>query len=101
MKTTDYKDIWEALDKAPDHLSDVAHLVSWSANYDYKGSPYLVFLDLIGYSRDEYGETFVKEPDLILGYLELDLLAKALTQYSNRPNDVRDFIQLLNELDTK
>jgi hypothetical protein len=98
-KELEYKDIWSALDQPPTYAEKVAHLVSWSMNYDYKGSPYLVFLDLIGYSRDEYGEPFMKEPDLVLGYLEISMLADALREYSDRPVDVREFIDILNELD--
>jgi hypothetical protein len=30
-----------------------------------------------------------------LGYLEIDLLAKALTEYAQRPQDVRDFVNKL------
>jgi hypothetical protein len=52
-------------------------------------------LDLVGYSEDNHGENLTARKMPSLGYLEIDLLAKALTEYAKRPNDVRAFVDKL------
>jgi hypothetical protein len=86
---------FDKCDTAPEWASDTAHLMSWcEGNYDFP-APSSLFLDLIGYSEEEFGENLTarKMPDL--GYLEIDLLAKALTEYAKRPLDIRDFVSSL------
>lgn len=85
---------YEHLETAPDFAQHTANLWSWSENYNYP-TPATLFLDLINYSEDELGERLCGDKQPRLGYLELDLLAKALTEYSSRPQDVRDFIDRL------
>jgi hypothetical protein len=73
-------------------------LYNWSGNYDARtGTPFGVFLDLIGYSEEQYGINLVEEPTKVLGYLELDYLADALKEYATRPNDIQDVIEALLE----
>ena len=86
---------YELCDTAPDYAADTARLFSWcEGNYDYP-APSSLYLDLIGYSQEELGENLTSQAMPNLGYLEIDLLAKALTEYATRPNDVRDFINTL------
>lgn len=87
---------YEHLETAPDFAQHTANLWSWSSNYSHP-TPATLFLDLIGYSEDELGERLCGNKQPSLGYLELDLLGKALVEYSNRPSDVRDFIERLVE----
>lgn len=95
-------DVYELLETAPEHLEPIASLISWSANYDWRtGTPYGVFLDLIGYSKDEFGQQLVEDPSQVLGYLEIGYLADALTAYSNRPHDVLEFIQNILTAETE
>jgi hypothetical protein len=49
-----------------------------------------LFLDLIGWSEDELGEPYAS-----LGYVELGKLAEALTEYADRPHDVREYVDAL------
>lgn len=77
------------------HLEPVASLYSWSTNYDSGKGPFTVFLDLIGWSMDELGDTLYNLRDASLGYLELSYLAKALETYSDRPSDVMDYVNAL------
>lgn len=91
------KNVWEVLENAPENVSEVSALISWSMNYDYAQRPYLAFLDLIGYSADEYGQNLINFETLTLGYLEADMLGKALCQYAHRPQEVLDFIASVNE----
>lgn len=90
--------VWEFLDTPTPCADNVRALVNWSLNYDgRKGTPFHVFLDLIGRSTEQYGGLLVSgDPSEILGYLELDYLADALRDYVARPHDVAAW---LDELD--
>jgi hypothetical protein len=86
---------YELCDTAPDYAADTACLFSWSeGNYSFP-APSSLYLDLIGYSEEEHGERLTSNAWPSLGYLEIDLLAKALTEYATRPNDVYQFISKL------
>jgi hypothetical protein len=89
---------YELIENAPEKLGRIAQLWSWSSNYDYP-SPATVFIDLIGYSEEEYGEplTTMQEAVRVLGFLELGILAEALNEYIDRPEDARNFIRDLIE----
>jgi len=59
----------------------------WSMNYNFP-TPFNVFMDLIGFSKEEFGENLVTDPSAVLGYLELDYLADSLKEYAHNPEDV-------------
>jgi len=94
-------DVWSFVENAPDYVSDVADLWHWSTNYGAGEGPITLFLDLIGYSDEEFGQPVyaptvrlmsnaatgplardMSSWDASLGYLELDKLADALKQYT-------------------
>lgn len=75
------------IEDAPVWVDDVAYLLSWGVNYDYRQSPMTMFLDMVGINEEK-----VYDYEHGLGYLELDLLGKALSQYSERPCDIIDWI---------
>jgi hypothetical protein len=54
-----------------------------------------LFLDLIGWSEDELGEPLYSLKNASLGYVELGKLAEALTEYADRPHDVREYVDAL------
>lgn len=84
---------FDLCDTAPEYAEDTAHLFSWcEGNYDFP-APSSLFLDLVGYSEEHHGLNLTAEKMPNLGYLEIDLLAKALTEYAKRPQDVRDFVE--------
>lgn len=85
---------YEMLDSAPEHLEDIAGLFTWSQNYEYP-SPATLYLDLTNYSEEFIGVNLCAEKMPLLGYLEIDLLAKALTQYAARPIDATEFVAQL------
>ena len=88
---------YDLCDTAPDYAEETAHLFRWcEGNYDFP-APASLFLDLIGYSEEEHGAPLVISAGKLpaLGYLELDLIAKALTEYTSRPEDVYGFIETL------
>lgn len=72
------------------------YLFEWSENYNFP-SPASLFLDLIGWSEEQYGERLCKENAPAIGYLEADLLGRALQEYANRPQEVEDWVQAWNE----
>ena len=83
---------YDLCDNAPKYAEDTAHLMSWcEGNYNFP-APSSLFLDLIGYSEEQHGENLCAQKMPSLGYLEIDLLAKALTEYATRPNEVSQFV---------
>jgi hypothetical protein len=88
-------DVWTLIEDAPERVSATADLYSWSTNYPAGSGPFALFLDLIGWSDDELGEPIYSLKDASLGYVELDKLGLALREYSDRPSDVRGFVDEL------
>ena len=99
MKTTNRKNFWELLENPPANVSETNALIEWSMNYDIKtGTPYHLFLDLIGYSHDNYGEALYKgDPRNVLGFMEIDYLGDALKEYATNPQEVEAWIDALTE----
>jgi hypothetical protein len=99
MKDTK-KDIWDILGDVKPSQEHTAGLISWSMNYDLKtGTPYHIFLDLIGYSANEYGSNLFDYNNVhrVLGFMEMDYLGDALKEYADNPQAVLDLIELINE----
>ena len=93
--------IWDLLENPKLNQEHTAGLISWSMNYDLKstGTPYLLFLDLIGYSAENYGQPLFNLNNIqkVMGYMELDYLADALKEYAENPQAVLDFIGAIDE----
>lgn len=91
-----------ASENAPTYCEGVADLYSWSSNYN-NFEPFVKFLDLIGYSEDEYGAPQLDwtDPTRSLGYVELAKLAEALTEYANRPHDVVEWVRQLLAIESE
>lgn len=90
-------DYYSLLEDAPAYCRGVADLFSWSSNYDSGKGSAALFLDLIGWSMGEMGETMydLSASQGSLGYLELGKVASALSEYADRPGDVRDYVDSL------
>lgn len=102
MSDTDTRDIWAMLeDSAPAGCEAVQDLYSWGLNYDAGKGPFPLLLDLIGWSEDELGEPIYSLADASLGYLELSKLAAALSEYADRPHDVREYVDALMEAEAR
>jgi hypothetical protein len=81
---TQLSKVEQVIAAAPERFADITSLYEWSLNYEAGKSPYVVFLDLIGYSYQEYGMAIFREDfNQVLGYLELDYLADALKAIAN------------------
>ena len=95
---TDTKDIWAMLEEdAPEGCEDVQDLYSWSLNYDAGTGPFTLFLDLIGYSFENFGEALYNLTESSLGYLECNQLARALMVYADHPHQVNAYVEALME----
>lgn len=96
MESMTDKDIWQLLEEsAPQGCEAVQDLYSWSLNYDAGKGPFSLFLDLIGWSDENFGEPIYSLKDASLGYMELSKLADALKDYSDQPHDVRAYVETL------
>jgi hypothetical protein len=92
METKDIT-VWEYLEAETRHAESVRELANWSRNYDIiTGTPFQLFLDLIGYSDENYGVNLIKKPHEVIGYLEADYLGDALKEYATNPQAVTDWI---------
>lgn len=94
------KTIWDLLEDPKPNVEHTAGLISWSMNYDLKtGTPYHIFLDLIGYSMEEFGSKLFNYENIqkVLGYMELDYLGDALKEYAENPQAVLDFIEAIDK----
>jgi hypothetical protein len=117
---------YQTLEDAPEYATATAALARWAENYDFP-TPYTLFCDLIGFSGEEFGECWflpsvpgpysppAKEElfqvdaarrfgavysnliDARLGFLELGMLADALREYADRPQDVTDYVRRILE----
>jgi hypothetical protein len=99
-------DIWEYVEQAPAYAGAIAQLWSWSLNYDMADTrrPFPLFLDLVGYSQERYGckgsVWGVSEADG-LGWIELDLLGKALCEYADNPHDCDRWLDGMDEVESE
>jgi hypothetical protein len=102
METINQKGFWDLIETPAANVVEVTNLIHWSMNYDgRKGTPYYIFLDLIGYSTENLGcRLFSGNPRDVLGFLEMDYLGDALKEYANNPQAVEDWIDLLMEAET-
>ena len=84
---------YEVLDGCvlPIKAAAIEELFDWSSNFDCGKNPYCIFLDLIGFSEEEYGEEMFtytgKSFSQILGYKELCLLSAALRVFEDEGYD--------------
>ncbi len=88
------QDVAQLLEEPPKGCFNIASLWSWSSNYETQRGPATLFLDLIGWWQDEMGEALYNLNDP-LGYLELQYLRDALSDYLAEPEAVRSYIEAL------
>lgn len=71
-------------------LPNTERLMVWSDSYDFP-TPFTLFLDIIGWNDAHFGGK-VADPMPDMGYLEISLLAQALTEYSLSPDAVHEYV---------
>jgi hypothetical protein len=99
LEKNETETLWDLLDNAPDYAKDITRLVSWATNYDRNPhNPLYAFLSLVSYASEELEDyTIPHNPEL--SWLELDIVGKALVEYSARPLDCRDWLKKLLQAD--
>lgn len=95
METTENRTVWEFLELPNRWATETQALYEWGLNCDRNSNPFLVFLDLIGWSQENYGEPLVLGSFGSLGYLEQSYLADALNEYANQPHEVTSWVDQL------
>jgi hypothetical protein len=85
----------QVLEQGEERFPHIVGLYQWSTNYEPGKGPMTLFLDLVGYSEIEIGETLYSLSNAALGYLELDYLADALKEYATIGADAYRFIEKL------
>jgi len=94
---TQTRTVWEFLELPNRHAQEAQALYSWGLNCERNSNPFLVFLDLIGWSEENYGEHLVMGSFGSLGYLEQSYLADALKEYADAPHEVTAWVtELMN-----
>ena len=92
MDTETTTDVWEFLERPNRYAQEAQALYSWGLNCERNSNPFLVFLDLIGWSEENYGEHLVIGSFGSLGYIEQDYLGRALMAYALNPRRVEAWI---------
>lgn len=91
--------VWDYLEQQQEDPYNPAKaaqaLYEWGLNCLPNANPFLVYLDLIGWSKENYGADTVVRDLSYLGYMELDYLGDALKEYANDPRNVTDWINTL------
>jgi hypothetical protein len=93
METTTTQ-LEELLEKGEERFPHIVGLYQWSLNYEAGKGPMTLFIDLIGYTQEEYGEAIYNLDKPSLGYLELDYLGDALKEYATIGQDAYDFVEM-------
>ena len=93
MTTT--TNLWEFLEQDT-HYTATKDLFRWSLNFDHDSRPYNLFLDIIGWSEENFGTPmFTAKPHTVFGYVEAECLALALREWANDPHGVERWIDRL------
>jgi hypothetical protein len=95
VNTETTTDVWEFLERPNRYAPEAQALYSWGLNCNRDSNPFTVYLDLIGWSKENYGSDLVIRDLGYLGYMELDYLADALREYANSPREVTEWVNAL------
>ena len=94
---TQEKTLEVLLEQGESRFPEIVGLYQWSTNYEAGKTPFTLFIDLIGYSQEQFGESIYNLDKPSLGYLELDYLGDALKEYATIGSDAYDFVVSLME----
>lgn len=82
----------QVLEQGEERFPHIAGLYQWSTNYEAGRTPFTLFIDLIGYTQEQFGEALYNLDRPQLGYLELDYLGDALKEYATIGGDAYDYV---------
>lgn len=95
----DEKSVWTLLEEKNTDAPEAQALYSWSLNCA-AARPFTLFMDLIGYSEEHFGEALTRNYPVGgwgLGYTELAYLADALAEYADNPHGVHRWLRRLTD----
>jgi hypothetical protein len=98
MTTYKQPQVWDFLERENTTAQAAQRLYEWGLNCDRDGNPFLVYLDLIGWTA-ENGFTAFAPANSSYGYKELGYLADALTEYADSPLEVTAWIDELMSME--
>lgn len=101
MNTTQSNTLEQLLEQGEDRFPHIVGLYQWSTNYEAGKGPMTLFIDLIGYTQEQYGQALYNLDKPLLGYLELDCLGDALKEYATIGQDAYDFVVRLLDREAK
>ena len=82
--------VWEFLERENTKAPQAEALYRWGLNCDRYNNPFLLYLDLIGWSDDNYGANVGQHTRQ--GYTEADYLADALKEWAVNPHAVENWL---------
>ena len=82
----------QVLEQGEERFPHIVGLYQWSTNYEAGKTPFTLFIDLIGYTQEQFGEALYNLDKPQLGYLELDYLGDALKEYATIGGDAYDYV---------
>lgn len=98
--TTIAPDDWysDLLKSEGEKMAAILDLFQWSTNHEHP-TPWVFFLDLIGYSQDNFGATLYEGTRIYGSHIDLDYIAEAIKCWTVRPDAVHNLIHKLELLE--
>ena len=97
MDTETTTSVWEFLELPNTQAPQAESLYRWGLNFEMESNPFRVYLNLIGWTEENFGEVFPFRTADTLGYAELAFLGDALNEYANAPQQVYAWVtELMN-----
>ena len=90
-------DVWKYLDTAHD-CNQAEYLYRWGLNYDRSDNPFLLFLDVIGWSEKSLGGR-MSELEANYDFAGIKHLTDALAEYVDKPEVVEEWVEGLMNCD--
>ena len=88
--------VWDFLEQRNEIAPMAQDLYSWGLNCDPEGNPWLMFLQIIGWAEEHTGSTMVPD-EWDYGFVEIQHLADALTEFTKNPEAVYAWVEKLME----
>ena len=86
------------LETEGEKMAAILDLFQWSTNHEHP-TPWVFFLDLIGYSEENFGQTLYEGTAIYGSHIDLDYIADAIKCWAVRPDAVHNLIHKLELLE--